>query len=151
MIRYFQRSHFPFHTIELSLVRCIKSLIEKKAGVFSIPSLVLEWRARGAGSLERLWCFEAVMFCLCLTSKISDVPLLSGTFSIILFVCSEKNALLLLSDIHGEQSWPLVNIIFFSALNKLILLMSCPGFPSPFKPPPRLIKVELIFQRREVD
>lgn len=34
---------FPFHTIKLTVVKCSKSLNETKVGVFSAPSLVLEW------------------------------------------------------------------------------------------------------------
>lgn len=92
------------------------------------------------GTLESLWCYEDVVFCLHeriqehLTPKLSTVPTLSNTFSINLFVYLEESGLFLPNDVHGEQSWPLVNMIF-SKLNKPVLLMaSVMPSPVPIKP-----------------
>lgn len=119
---------FPYHWT--LLVRCSKSLNETKVGVFFAPSLVLEWWPRGREPGESLL---SSVYSECiqehLTPKLSTMPILSSTFSIIPFVYLEESCLFLLNDVHGEQSWPLVNIIF-STLNKPILLMACPGFPS---------------------
>lgn len=43
--------------------------------------------------------------------------MLSSTFSINLFVYLEESGLFLPNDVHGEQSRPLVNMIF-STLNQ---------------------------------